>query len=156
MKDFQTKKDKYFTNYANTVVTHFRKMKYGINPCCQKSDENLTFIRYELAIWQSSGDFSTISNIKRNYRIWMPKDSCATDNNTICYFNVNVNNNVAKSFHISPARTVWTLVHDLEFVPNVTTTDESGQEIMGTVVYTNATTITITFSQPVAGWAYLS
>ena len=156
MKDFQTKKDKYFIDYANAVMTEFRKMKYGINPCCHKSDLNLISMRYELAEWQSSGDFSTISKVKRNYRIWMPKDSCATENNSICYFNVNINNNVAKSYHIFPAQLVWTLTHDLEFVPNVTTTDEGGEEISGSVQYINDTTIQITFSQPVSGWAYLS
>ena len=157
MKDFLTKKDKYFINYGDAVMTEFRRMKYGINPCCHKNDLDLITMRYEIAAWQSSGDFSTIAEVKTNYRIWLPKEECITENNNICYINVNVNNNnIAKSYHISPAQLVWTLTHDLTFTPNVTTTDESGQEISGVVVYVNPTTIQITFTTPVAGWAYLS
>jgi hypothetical protein len=70
---------------------------------------------------------------------------------------ININDNTgARSFHISPAQAVWYFIHGLGFNPNVTTTDENGQEILGILQYIDINTIQITFSQPVAGWAYLS
>ena len=70
---------------------------------------------------------------------------------------ININENTgAVSYHITPAQATWTFVHGLGFNPNITTTDENGQQIFGTVTYLNNTTVQITFSQPVAGWAYLS
>lgn len=158
MKDFITKKDKYFMDYGDAILTEFRKMKYGISPCCHKDDLDLISIRYELAKWQTSGDFSTIAQAKTNCKTWVLKNNCLEDYEGICYININVNNNdnIAKSYHVFPAQTVWTLTYDLKFTPNVTTTDEDGQEISGTVVYLNSTTVQITFSSPVSGWAYLS
>lgn len=157
MKDFITKKDKHYKNYADGIMTLFRSLKYGINPCCDKTDLDLLAMRYELAYWQTSGDYSTLSELKSNYKKWLPINIAVGDEE-ICYFNINVNNynGVGKSFHITPASALWTLVHNLEFSPNVTTTDESGQEIQGTIVYVNDTTVNVVFSQPVAGWAYLS
>lgn len=156
MKDFITKKEKYFKNYADSIMNEFRSLKYGIHACCDKYDLDLVTMRYELASWQSSGDYSTLSELRSNYKKWLPINVAGDEE--ICYYNININNytGVGKSFHITPAASTWILVHDLEFSPNVATTDESGQEIQGTVVYVNDTTVNVIFSQPVAGWAYLS
>jgi hypothetical protein len=156
MKDFITKKDKYFKDYANAIMTQFRSLKYGISSCCEKINLDLVTMRYELSYWQTSGDYSTLSELKSNYKKWLPINVAGDEE--VCYFNINVNNysGVGKSYHITPASSLWVLTHDLEFSPNVTTTDESGQEIQGTVVYVNATTVNVVFSTPVAGWAYLS
>ena len=52
---------------------------------------------------------------------------------------------------------VWTINHNLGFVPgNELTTDLNGGEIEGVTDIVNVNTITITFSEPVAGYAYLS
>jgi hypothetical protein len=56
----------------------------------------------------------------------------------------------------STAATVWTINHNLGFIPNVYTINGSGQEIEGKVTPVNTNTITITFSDPVSGVAYLS
>jgi hypothetical protein len=153
MKDFAAKKEKYFCDFASLMTAKFLKMKYGVANCVVQKDPDLITMRYELAVWQSSGDFSSLSEVRTNSKKWLPINLLCDD---ICNITVINNNGEGKSFHITPAQSVWTLVHDLSFVPNVTTTDENGQEILGTVVYVNDTTITVTFSQPVAGWAYLS
>ena len=50
----------------------------------------------------------------------------------------------------------WSITHNLDFRPNVTTTDSSGFAIEGEVSYPNSTTVTINFSISTTGFAYLS
>lgn len=52
--------------------------------------------------------------------------------------------------------TVWTIVHNLGFIPNVRTEDLSGNDIDGIIEVININTIQITFSSSVTGRAYLS
>jgi hypothetical protein len=51
---------------------------------------------------------------------------------------------------------VWTINHNLGTFPSVTLTDPSGNVIMAQVQYVNSNQVVVTFSQPVAGVAYLS
>lgn len=62
----------------------------------------------------------------------------------------------AYTFTQAVASTVWVIDHNLPFQPNVTATDTADDQIEGTVVYTSPTRVTITFSAPTAGTAYLS
>jgi hypothetical protein len=50
----------------------------------------------------------------------------------------------------------WVINHNLNGFPSVTTTDLSGNVILGQVQYLNANTVIVTFSTPVAGVAYLN
>jgi hypothetical protein len=50
---------------------------------------------------------------------------------------------------------VWTINHNLNRYPTVTTVDELGAQIHGDVVYVDSNTITITFADVFAGTAYL-
>ena len=53
--------------------------------------------------------------------------------------------------------TVWTVVHNMEFVPgNELITDLDGNEIEGVTRVIDLNTIEITFSEPIAGYAYVS
>lgn len=156
MKNYLYKKHKYDVNFSNVIMEKFRSLRYGIKSCNRNQDADLAIMRYELATWQSSGDYSNLSEVRSNYKKWMPVNLCEDD---MCYININISpecDKCTKSFNITPAQSVWTLVHNLGFNPNVTTTDESHQEIVGTIVYVNSNTLTVTFSQAVAGWAYLS
>lgn len=54
------------------------------------------------------------------------------------------------------ASNVWTIVHDLEFIPNIVVVDLSGNTIEGSFQYVGLDTIVCTFSQSIAGSAYLS
>lgn len=60
------------------------------------------------------------------------------------------------SYQQTIASTVWTINHNLGFVPNVTTVNSSGQEIVGVVTTLNASVAVIEFSDAVSGYAYLS
>jgi hypothetical protein len=52
--------------------------------------------------------------------------------------------------------TVWTVNHNLNFYPNVTVYDSAGSMVEGTVNHTNQVSLTITFSNPISGKAYIS
>lgn len=51
---------------------------------------------------------------------------------------------------------VWVITNDLGFYPNVVTTDTAGTIVEGEVSYTSPSIITVTFSQSIGGYAYLS
>lgn len=54
------------------------------------------------------------------------------------------------------AASVWTINHGLQFIPNITVVDSSGNVIEGSYNYPNSNTVILTFSNPFAGKAYLS
>lgn len=58
--------------------------------------------------------------------------------------------------HQASPSTVWTIDHNLPYLPNVTVVDSAGTQIEGSVVYTSGTQVTVTFSAALAGKAYLS
>jgi hypothetical protein len=78
-----------------------------------------------------------------------------------CMTRINVNPNItinggSYQYYIPTADDTWTINHNLGFVPNVLTTDISGNEISGVVTTATISTIVIEFSEPVSGYAYLS
>lgn len=64
--------------------------------------------------------------------------------------------NTQFSYNQTIASTIWTINHNLGFVPNVTTVNSSGQEIVGVVTTLNNTTVVVEFSDALTGYAYLS
>ena len=62
------------------------------------------------------------------------------------------------SFTYTPAdaRTLYEITHNLGYRPNVMVVDSFGTEYFGTVVYTNTSSLTITFTSAVYATAYLS
>jgi hypothetical protein len=50
----------------------------------------------------------------------------------------------------------WTIVHDLQFVPNITVVDSGGTVVEGSYNYPDANTAVLSFSHPFSGKAYLS
>ncbi len=50
----------------------------------------------------------------------------------------------------------WVINHGLSFSPQITTVDSTGREVEGDVLYTSPSQITVMFSAPFAGKAYLS
>jgi len=56
----------------------------------------------------------------------------------------------------SAASDTWTITHNLEFFPNVTVQDSGGSTVEGEIVYNTNNTLTVTFSSPISGKAYLS
>lgn len=56
----------------------------------------------------------------------------------------------------STAATTWTITHNLGFIPNVFIIDGQGVELIGSINSVSNTSISISFSQPVTGTAYLT
>jgi hypothetical protein len=56
---------------------------------------------------------------------------------------------------LAPAA-VWTINHNTGQFPSVTTVDPTGNEVQGAVQYINSNQITVTFSSPFAGRAFLN
>ncbi len=54
------------------------------------------------------------------------------------------------------ASDTWTIVHNLNFFPNVVVIDTLGREVQGEKTYTNSNTLVITFTGAFSGTAYLS
>ena len=54
------------------------------------------------------------------------------------------------------ASTTWVVTHNLNGFPNVTVVDSAGTEVVGTVTYNSDDQITLEFSAPFSGKAYLS
>lgn len=56
----------------------------------------------------------------------------------------------------SVAAATWLIDHNLNFYPNVTVVDSSGDQVEGTVTYTTLNQVRVMFSAAFAGLAYLS
>lgn len=54
------------------------------------------------------------------------------------------------------AATIWTILHNLGFKPNVRIQDSAGTDIEGDVHYTNTSVLEVHFSRAISGTAYLS
>jgi hypothetical protein len=51
---------------------------------------------------------------------------------------------------------LWTIAHNLDNYPSVTVTDSTEREVEGDVQYQDANTLTVGFSAPFSGVAYLN
>lgn len=73
---------------------------------------------------------------------------------------ITINNNNNSSFvftqNCADPQLIWYINHNLNIVPNVWAEDCNGDNISGVLDVVNNNTITLTFSSPVAGKAYLS
>lgn len=54
------------------------------------------------------------------------------------------------------ASATWTILHNLDFYPNVTVVDSAGTIVEGEITYTNRNQVVLTFSAAFSGKAYLS
>lgn len=69
----------------------------------------------------------------------------------------NVSSSAVAYQHIQgTSSAVWTITHNLNFYPNVTTMDSAGAVCEGEIEYLNRNTVRVTFSSPFSGEAYLS
>jgi len=60
------------------------------------------------------------------------------------------------TYHQQTPATTWTINHSLGFIPNVFILDNNGVEIIGVVDTATTTTLVISFTDAVTGYAYLS
>lgn len=92
----------------------------------------------------------------------IPKTQLSISDQNPLYLNIESayysNNTIARNFTFTQttASAVWTIVHNLNQYPYMVAKDELGNTLIGDLVYTDANTITITFSSPQKGNAYLA
>ena len=65
-------------------------------------------------------------------------------------------NNVSFDFTQGVPSTVWNIIHNLDKYPSVTVVNESKEVMIGNITYIDKDNITITFSAPFSGYAYLN
>lgn len=59
--------------------------------------------------------------------------------------------------HIQNASaTTWNISHDLDGFPSVTIVDSGGSVVIGSITYNSSSSITVSFSAPFSGVAYLT
>lgn len=69
---------------------------------------------------------------------------------------VNMSTNTSFVYTQTTPSALWYITHNLNMLPNVRIEDQLGVDIEGAVTYLDSNTLEITFSEPVAGTAYLS
>ena len=71
--------------------------------------------------------------------------------------NINEITNNERHVHTQgAASSTWSITHALGGRPSVTIVDSAGTVVYGEVVYNSNTSITVTFSSPFSGFAYLT
>jgi hypothetical protein len=71
--------------------------------------------------------------------------------------NVNTLTNNERHIHTQgSASSTWSITHALGGRPSVTVVDSAGTVVYGEVVYNSNTSITVIFSSPFSGFAYLT
>ena len=71
MKNYLDRKESYNIKFADAIMTKFLSLRYGISPCT-KTDIDLAIMRKELVDWQSSYDYCALSEVRINYKAWLP------------------------------------------------------------------------------------
>jgi len=72
------------------------------------------------------------------------------------YLGTNDPNDLGQAYTQTSPSTVWNIAHTLGFTPNIIIVDTSGEVVECALDYVSATQITGTFSEAIAGKAYLS
>jgi hypothetical protein len=161
-------KDRYIENFADSVYNEYRRLNYGIKSCRPGRKLYLDEIRSDLVGYYDLGDgFTCPDNCSCSSCSSAPyATSCSgglsytagASCQSSCQINTTVNNVFGTSFvwTQSDESSVWTINHNLGYVPNIFTEDEDGVDILGVVNILNVNTVRITFSAPISGKAYLS
>jgi hypothetical protein len=160
MTSLLANKDRYIENFANSVYVEYRRLNYGIKSCRPGTKLYLDEMRKEIIDYYELGNgftcptgcsCSTCVGHCHSYT-----DGCYSDG---CNINNTVVNNIFGTSFVwtqSAESTVWTIAHNLGYVPNVFAEDSATADIVGVISVVNLNTIKITFNTPVAGKAYLS
>lgn len=160
MTSLLANKDRYIENFANSVYVEYRRLNYGIKSCKPVTKLYIDEMRKEIIDYYELGSGFTCPagcgcpTCRETYDEYNNGcfDNCCVTNNTV------VNNVFGTSFTWvqSVESTIWTIRHNLGYVPNVFAEDENGVDIVGVVTIVNSDTIKIKFNTPVSGKAYLS
>jgi hypothetical protein len=168
-RDLLPNQDRYYKNFADAVYTEFRRLRYGIKSC--KKDLTalqLDIMRKEILDWQKLEADCTVNVATQDISIvaapTVSVDLNLDSSNGTIYVNMggcNVAINVVtKSDNYTHSQSVpsatWVIVHNLGYNPVVRTEDSLGGDMEGVITHDTLNQLTILFSEPVSGTAYLS
>jgi hypothetical protein len=168
-KDFIPNQDRYYKNFADAIYVEFRRLRYGIKSC--KKDLTalqLDIIRKEILDWQLLKADCTVNVATEDISIVAPPTASVDINlnsssGTIyvnmggCDVAINVTSKSDNYTHVqSTPSTTWVIVHNLGYNPVVRTEDSLGGDMEGVITHDTLNQLTILFSEPISGTAYLS
>lgn len=145
-------KNRYIVNFANAYYAEYKRMKHGIANCRTSGKLWLDQLRFDLIQYGGDLDFCSqcvevdLSKVKIDF----PSGAGA------CCNVLPQGKNYVYTQDCNNPQAVWTIIHNLGFVPNVFIEDCTGCDIEGVVTVIDNNSLVITFTQPVAGKAYLS
>ena len=153
-------------SFAIQAYTNFKEIKFGITPCCYIDFETATLNKY-LCDWQNSASTKTIIDsgqvgifieplVSINAAASMSCPVIPTNVCTIIDLESILCNTCSYIHNQDVPLAVWVITHNLGSFPSVTVVDSSNHVVIGDVSYDNTNTLTITFSIPFAGYAYLN
>lgn len=145
-------KDRYTINFANSLYAEYKHLRYGLKTCVPTGKLWLDQLRYDLLEYGGETDFCNVcTDVDLSKVVIYYPGSKGSSCNII-----QENKTFIYTQPCNDPKTVWTITHNLGYVPNVFIEDCTGCDIEGVITVLNNSTIIITFSSAVAGKAYLS
>ena len=72
------------------------------------------------------------------------------------YLDTGLLGGLSKQYPFPVASLIWTIQHNYNKFPSITTVDSSGNVVVGDIFYNDSNLITVTFSAPFSGTAFLN
>ena len=130
-----------FVNKDIVIIDTDDLNKYGVYTCTAVAADSGNSGLYDLTLSYRSGNGSLVTN--QFYSILLYSGSQDKD------FTYNRNNN-------GGASTTWSIQHNLNKFPSVTTVDSSGNEVFGDIRHININSFTITFTSSFSGKVHVN
>ena len=160
---------KVYSQYASNVYAEFLSRRYGVKSCAKQRDFISASIRKQMLDWQ------LVAGVKCDVNIGFADGSIVLPSSGIleipvegtdglihvnmggCEIKLKVTSRPDNYAHVqSIPSTNWVIKHNLGYHPVVRTEDAMGVDMEGVITEDSVNQLTITFSQPVIGTAYLS
>lgn len=168
-KNLTPQTEKINAQFADDIYSLFLQKRYGLKVCRPLKDPVIAGLRKEIL------DYQLVAGVKCDVNIGFADGSVVLPSSGIieipiestdglihvnmggCDIKLKVTQKSDNYAHVqSVAATAWVITHNLGYFPVVRTEDASGVDIEGVITQQTANQLTITFSQPVSGTAYLS
>lgn len=160
---------KVYSQYASNVYAEFLSRRYGVKSCAKQRDFISASIRKQMLDWQ------LVAGVKCDVNIGFADGSIVLPSSGIleipvegtdglihvnmggCEIKLKVTSRPDNYAHVqSIPSTNWVIKHNLGYNPVVRTENAMGVDMEGVITHDTVNQLTITFSQPVTGTAYLS
>jgi len=153
-------------NFSKQAYANFKSVKFGIASCCY-TDFATSIIEKQLCDWQNSASNKVVVATEDKGLFVEPlakvnlqaSMSCPTTPSNVCTV-LDLADILADEGTYTQcfenASATWTVTHNLGKFPSVSVVDTADQLMYGDTEYFNENSLTITFSAPFSGKAYLN